>query len=105
MRETRPTDAATALRNSPTSPISGRRSQCCSRLCCASTVAVVVATGKLAIGVFVASALLVRRVAHIVTVDRTVARYAVRGGLFFASSNDVTTQFRTATTPSGSSST
>ncbi|WP_432789180.1 SulP family inorganic anion transporter [Brevibacterium sp. K11IcPPYGO002] len=92
-----------------------------------ATVAVVVATGNLAIGVvvgvFVASVLFVRRVAHFVTVERTVvagapddqvdaespvaprdetgsasaeavARYAVRGELFFASSNDLTTQFR-----------
>ena len=92
-----------------------------------ATVAVVVATGNLAIGVvvgvFVASVLFVRRVAHFVTVERTVtgsdlgvdadgptgaeagrdenastaeavARYVVRGELFFASSNDLTTQFR-----------
>lgn len=66
-----------------------------------ATVAVVVATGNLAIGVvvgvFVASVLFVRRVAHFVTVERTVteasAHYAVRGELFFASSNDLTTQF------------
>jgi SulP family sulfate permease len=67
-----------------------------------ATVAVVVATGNLAIGVvvgvFIASVLFVRRVAHFVTVERTVteaaARYVVRGELFFASSNDLTTQFR-----------
>nr|WP_253903852.1 SulP family inorganic anion transporter [Brevibacterium sp. CT2-23B] len=67
-----------------------------------ATVAVVVTTGNLAIGVvvgvFVASVLFVRRVAHFVTVERTVteavARYVVRGELFFASSNDLTTQFR-----------
>lgn len=49
-----------------------------------------------------ASVLFVRRVAHFVTVERTiettsaeaVARYVVRGELFFASSNDLTTQFR-----------
>nr|WP_181276033.1 SulP family inorganic anion transporter [Brevibacterium oceani] len=83
-----------------------------------ATVAVVVATGNLAIGVvigvFIASVLFVRRVAHFVTVERTVtddaapaddagasdptgteavAHYAVRGELFFASSNDLTTQF------------
>src|SRR5699024_8786921 len=50
-----------------------------------------------AVGVFVASVLFVRRVAHFVTVERTVteasAHYAVRGELFFASSNDLTTQF------------
>lgn len=70
-----------------------------------ATVAVVVATNNLAIGVivgvFVASVLFVRRVAHFVSVDRTVtetagietAHYTVTGELFFASSNDLTTLF------------
>ena len=70
-----------------------------------STVAVVVATNNLAIGVIVgvivASVLFVRRVAHFVSVDRTlverdgseIAEYAVTGELFFASSNDLTTMF------------
>lgn len=70
-----------------------------------STVAVVVATNNLAIGViigvFVASVLFVRRVAHFVSVERTVietegletAHYTVTGELFFASSNDLTTLF------------
>lgn len=69
------------------------------------TVAVVVATHNLAIGVvvgvFVASVLFVRRVAHFVSVDREIieaggvaeARYTVTGELFFASSNDLTTLF------------
>ncbi|WP_309132374.1 SulP family inorganic anion transporter [Brevibacterium sp.] len=68
-----------------------------------ATVAVVVATHNLAIGVvvgvFVASVLFVRRVAHFVTVVRTLSddeatvHYTVTGELFFASSNDLTTQF------------
>ncbi|MFA5608388.1 MAG: SulP family inorganic anion transporter [Leucobacter sp.] len=69
------------------------------------TVAVVVATSNLAIGVivgvFVASVMFVRRVAHLVNVKRevsddggeTVARYTVEGQLLFASSNDLTTLF------------
>ncbi|WP_024356742.1 SulP family inorganic anion transporter [Leucobacter chironomi] len=74
-----------------------------------ATVALVVATHNLAVGVIggvlVASVLFVRRVAHFVRVDREVqpaalaegpaevARYRVSGELFFASSNDLTTQF------------
>jgi SulP family sulfate permease len=70
-----------------------------------STVAVVVVTHNLAVGVivgvFVASVLFVRRVAHFVSVDREVseyfgvatAHYTVTGELFFASSNDLTTMF------------
>lgn len=82
-----------------------------------ATVAAVVATGNLAIGVvggvFIASVLFVRRVAHFVTVERrivdegsgadptgTVARYIVVGELFFASSNDLTTQFEYSRDPS-----
>ncbi|MDK8434861.1 MULTISPECIES: SulP family inorganic anion transporter [unclassified Brevibacterium] len=67
------------------------------------TVTAVVLTENLAIGVvigvFVASVLFVRRVAHFVTVERTVSpggedvHYSVTGELFFASSNDLTTQF------------
>jgi len=76
------------------------------------TVAVVVITHNLAIGVVlgVVAAMIVfaRRVAHLATVDRTVvttadgieeARYTVTGALFFASSNDLTTQFDYASDP------
>ena len=66
-----------------------------------ATVVVVVATDNLAIGVIVgvvvAMVLFARRVAHFATVTRTVegdtAHYRVIGELFFASSNDLTTQF------------
>jgi len=76
-----------------------------------ATVVVVVATHNLAIGVvagvFVAMVLFARRVAHFVTVTRTVsedtdaavAHYVVNGELFFASSNDLTTQFDYADDP------
>ncbi|MBG6180941.1 SulP family inorganic anion transporter [Arthrobacter sp. CAN_A1] len=76
-----------------------------------STVVVVVATHNLAIGVgvgvLVAMVLFARRVAHFVTVDRTVAdvdgepvaTYTVTGELFFASSNDLYTQFSYALDP------
>lgn len=69
------------------------------------TVAVVVATHNLAIGVgagvLAAMVLFARRVAHFATVERselelngrTVASYTVDGELFFASSNDLYTQF------------
>lgn len=69
------------------------------------TVAVVVATHNLAIGVvvgvFVASVMFVRRVAHLIDVNREIvteygvetARYTVQGKLLFASSNDLTTLF------------
>ena len=76
------------------------------------TVAVVVVTHNLAIGVVlgVVAAMIVfaRRVAHLATVERTLttgddgrdqARYAVTGALFFASSNDLTTQFDYAGDP------
>ena len=72
-----------------------------------ATVAAVVITHNLAIGVglgvIVAMVIFARRVAHFATVDRTVldapdgsryALYRVDGELFFASSNDLTTQFR-----------
>ncbi|MCI2956735.1 SulP family inorganic anion transporter [Agromyces atrinae] len=72
-----------------------------------ATVAIVVATHNLAIGVIagvvVAMVLFARQVAHFATVTRTVddgvARYIVDGELFFASSNDLTTQFDYAGDP------
>ncbi|WP_427015610.1 SulP family inorganic anion transporter [Pseudarthrobacter sp. P1] len=74
-----------------------------------STVALVVATSNLAIGVgagvLVAMVLFARRVAHFVTVARSVdddggtATYVVDGELFFASSNDLYTQFQYAADP------
>ena len=76
-----------------------------------ATVAVVVATHNLAIGVgigvIVAMVLFARRVAHFVTVERTIttvnghetATYTVDGELFFASSNDLFTQFEYAHDP------
>ncbi len=76
-----------------------------------TTVAVVVATHNLAIGVvvgvFVASVMFVRRVAHLVSVDRELidspegatAHYTVEGQLLFASSNDLTTMFEYAADP------
>ncbi|MDI6022210.1 SulP family inorganic anion transporter [Leucobacter sp. UT-8R-CII-1-4] len=69
------------------------------------TVAAVIATHNLAIGVIAgvctAAIMFVRRVAHFVTLDRevldtaegAVARYSVNGQLLFASSNDLTMQF------------
>ena len=65
------------------------------------TVAVVLATNNLAIGVvvgvLVASVIFVRNVAHLVEVTREVvdgvAHYVVSGQLLFASSNDLTTLF------------
>lgn len=76
-----------------------------------TTVIVVVATHNLAIGVgvgvLVAMVLFARRVAHFVTVQRSVtttngqesATYVVDGELFFASSNDLYTQFEYALDP------
>jgi SulP family sulfate permease len=76
-----------------------------------ATVVVVVATHNLAIGVGVgvlaAMVAFARRVAHFVTVKRTVigagdaaiARYVVDGELFFASSNDLYYQFSYAEDP------
>ena len=69
-----------------------------------ATVIVVVVTHNLAIGVIVgvvtASVLFARRVAHLVNVQRIEPKadeqsvtYHVTGELFFASSNDLTTQF------------
>ena len=75
------------------------------------TVVTVVVTHNLAIGVGVgviaASILFARRVAHFCTVSRTLeaseggetARYTVEGELFFASSNDLVTQFSYAEDP------
>lgn len=76
------------------------------------TVVVVVATHNLAIGVvvgvLVAMTLFARRVAHLARVDRVVevdddgaevARYRVSGELFFASSNDLYSQFDYAGDP------
>jgi sulfate permease, SulP family len=78
-----------------------------------STVAVVVVTHNLAIGVIVgvlvAMVLFARRVAHLAEVRRELfeatdgtatAVYTVFGELFFASSNDLYTQFEQATDPS-----
>jgi SulP family sulfate permease len=74
-----------------------------------ATVAFTVATHNLAIGVLVgvvvAAVLFARRVAHFTTVRRTVspdgseARYVVDGELFFASSDDLTTQFEYVADP------
>jgi SulP family sulfate permease len=68
-----------------------------------ATVAVVVATANLAIGVIVgvvvAMVMFARRVAHFTRVvdvahpDENTRVYAVEGELFFASSNDLVTQF------------
>jgi SulP family sulfate permease len=76
-----------------------------------ATVAVVVITHNLAIGVIVgviaAMVVFARRVAHFATVARTLdldadeptAYYTVSGELFFASSHDLTTQFEYADDP------
>jgi SulP family sulfate permease len=74
-----------------------------------ATVAVVVLTGNLAYGVLVgvvlAMVLFARRVAHVISVDRTVAgdgesvRYDVVGPLFFGSSNDLVEHFAYADDP------
>lgn len=71
------------------------------------TVVLTVATSNLAIGVgagiLTAMVLFANRVAHFVTVDRRVdgdtAIYTVTGELFFASSNDLYTQFDYAQDP------
>ncbi|GLI27488.1 sodium-independent anion transporter [Agromyces rhizosphaerae] len=77
-----------------------------------STVAIVVVTHNLAIGVIIgvviAMVLFARRVAHFTSVGRKVGEddegeivhYTVTGELFFASSNDLTTQFEYADDPS-----
>ena len=76
-----------------------------------ATVIVTVATHNLAIGVgvgvLVAMVMFARRVAHFVTVTRSLtttgghetATYVVDGELFFASSNDLYTQFEYALDP------
>ncbi|GMM96109.1 SulP family inorganic anion transporter [Microbacterium luteum] len=76
-----------------------------------ATVVAVVITHNLAIGVVlgvvVAMVIFARRVSHFTTVTRTVdrdaevptAHYRVDGELFFASSNDLTTQFEYADDP------
>jgi SulP family sulfate permease len=73
-----------------------------------STVAVTLLTHNLAIGVgvgvLVACVLFAQRIAHLVDVTRVVAadgsvRYTVAGALFFASSNDLYTQFDYAADP------
>lgn len=73
------------------------------------TVAVVVASGNLSIGVVVGSltamVIFARRVAHLAQVtavldpDGTQVVYSVIGELFFASSNDLVTQFHYAADP------
>ena len=75
-----------------------------------ATVALVLVTHNLAVGVvggvLVASVLFVRRVARFVTVRRVlgaagdVVTYVVEGELFFASSNDLTTLFAYSDDPS-----
>jgi sulfate permease, SulP family len=73
-----------------------------------ATVAVTLATHNLAIGVgvgvLVACVLFAQRIAHLVDVTRVVeadggVRYSVDGALFFASSNDLYTQFEYADDP------
>jgi len=76
-----------------------------------TTVVITVVSHNLAIGVIagvvVAMVLFARSVAHFVTVTRTLsetedtatAHYAVDGELFFASSNDLTTQFEYTADP------
>ena len=73
-----------------------------------STVAVTLVTHNLAIGVgvgvLVACVLFARRIAHLVEVTSSTdaagtKTYAVRGALFFASSNDLYTQFDYAADP------
>ncbi|WP_345066594.1 SulP family inorganic anion transporter [Leifsonia kafniensis] len=74
-----------------------------------TTVAIVVATGNLAIGVaagaVLAMVLFARRVAHVVNVERTLSAdeesvtYVVTGPLFFGSSNDLVEQFDPAHDP------
>lgn len=77
----------------------------------ATTVVVVVFTHNLAIGVIIgvitAMIMLVRRVAHFANLTRTVvgegekavANYKVTGELFFASSNDLYSQFSYTVNP------
>ncbi len=93
-------------------PTTLRRMPKSETLVMASTVIVVVATHNLAIGVavgvLVAMVLFARRVAHLTETHRELAensdgtvtaRYTVTGELFFASSNDLYTQFEYADDP------
>ncbi|MDO9397129.1 MAG: SulP family inorganic anion transporter [Herbiconiux sp.] len=92
-------------------PATLRRMPVPETLVMAVTIVVVVATGNLAVGVLVgvvlAMVLFARRVAHVITVTRSltgegaeaVARYAVRGPLFFGSSNDLVERFSYALDP------
>lgn len=76
-----------------------------------ATVIVVIITHNLAVGVIfgviVAMVIFARRVAHFASVEKTfdldpaepTVTYTVRGELFFASSNDLTTQFDYSTDP------
>ncbi len=72
-----------------------------------TTVAVTLVTHNLAVGVgvgvLVACVLFAQRIAHLVDVGRVVdgdtVRYTVDGALFFASSNDLYTQFEYAEDP------
>lgn len=85
------------------SPATLRRMPRSETLVMVATVIVVVATSNLAIGVVVgtvvAMVMFARRVAHFTEVvdvahpDEDTRVYAVRGELFFASSNDLVTQF------------
>ncbi len=94
------------------SPSTLRRMPKSETMVMASTVAVTVTTHNLAIGVvvgvLVAMTLFARRVAHLATVERELvedthggvhACYTVLGELFFASSNDLYTQFEYAEDP------
>lgn len=92
-------------------PSTLRRMPLSETLVMVTTVVAVLATHNLAVGVVlgvvVASVLFVRRVARVVAVERELAeidgvpqaRYTVTGELFFASSNDLTTQFAYAEDP------
>jgi SulP family sulfate permease len=90
-------------------PATLRRMPVPETLVMALTVAVVVATGNLAIGVglgvLLAMVLFARRVAHVIHVDRQLAadgsavRYEVHGPLFFGSSNDLVERFSYAEDP------
>jgi SulP family sulfate permease len=89
-------------------PATLRRMPLPETLVMALTVAVVVATGNLAIGVglgvLLAMVLFARRVAHVIHVDRRPdadgrVRYDVHGPLFFGSSNDLVERFRYAEDP------
>ncbi|WP_353807915.1 SulP family inorganic anion transporter [Agromyces sp. SYSU T00194] len=92
-------------------PSTLRRMPLSENLVMLSTVVIVVVTHNLAIGVIIgvviAMVLFARRVAHFTSVARRVSEddegevvhYTVTGELFFASSNDLTTQFEYADDP------